>query len=193
MLPQSLPFFYGDTIVLNVYLYQLVQAATNPAGNFPYQIIPNMGLQLELFIDDGTIAGTLAPLAGCVNWAPDPTNSYLTGTLSLNTEALAIKIGTGISLSCYLSVGYIANGQTTTVLKVPINIGVGVLNGPFTVPPTLTPLSLEAARNMFFPIQPVKGQVLYLATLTGRVFMAAAVDDAAGGHVDISPTGQVIP
>ena len=190
--PLTLPFFYGDTLTVNIWLYQRLAAASGQTP-FPFSLLFNAGLAIQLAIYNGTVAGLLAPYAACVNFVPDPTNSYVTGQLSLNTAALEALIGTGTSANAFLCIGYFLNGFTTTVFKGQVNVGVGIVNGPIAIPPQLTPLSEQAAALQFLSIQPVPGQPYYLASASGRVIAITAVDDPNGGvHVDFTPTGQTI-
>lgn len=187
--PLTLPLAYGDGIILNVWVYTALSSTINPVQNFPYQIVNNAGLTPVLYITNGTIAGGgNNSFAACVEWVPDPTNSYVTGTLSLATPGLLALLGNSTNAKAYLSFGFLQNGLPNTCLFVPVNIGVGVQNVVPAVPPGLTPLTVQEAVLMFFPFQPIPGQPLYLATKSGKVIEVTAVDDGGGGHIENNPS-----
>jgi hypothetical protein len=192
--PRTLPIYFGDTLTINIYLYARDPSAGQ--SGFPFLTINNAGLLVTLIIFDGTASGpngALTPYAACVNFVPDPTNSYVQGTLNLNTAKLQTLIGANATANAYIGIGYIQAGGTATCFTGPIIVGAGVQSGPLVPVPGLMPLSQQAAALEFFPIAPVAGQVLYLATATGKVIMVYAVDDANGGHLDSQPTGQTVP
>ena len=191
--PRALPFNYGDTMTINLYFYQRIPGSTTSiAQGFPFSLIPPGTVTPLLMLYDGTVAGAEAPYAQCVQWIADPTNSFVTGTLDLSTAPLEALIGAGTGAQAWLGIGYIQAGNTTTAFRQQVNVGVGVLTGAQAPIPGLTPLSKEAAVQLFLPIQPVAGQPLYLATPHGKVIAITAVDDGAGGHIDFSPTGETI-
>jgi hypothetical protein len=191
----TLPLFIGDTLTVYLWLFQRIPNSVNPANNFPFQTILNTGIAPVLYLTDGTVAGSANPLASCVVWNPDPTQSYAVGTLNLNTPGLIAALGTKTILSAYLLVGYLQNGVSTTVLNQKIVLGAGVPNGVPAVPEGLTPLSVQQARLMFMPIEPTAGQSLYLASPLGKVIEIACVDEGGTGgyHIDENPTGITVP
>ena len=190
--PLTLPLFYGDTLTINCYVLTQIQSAINPANNFPYSIVNNAGLLPVLNLYNGTIAGASAPLASAIGFAADPTNSYVSGTLALGTPGLLALLGANTTAKCYLSFGFIQNGQPTTCLDVQVEIGIGVQNVVAPAPAGTTPLTLAEALLLFFPIQPVSGQPLYLASASGKVFSISVVDDGSGSHIDESPVGLTV-
>ena len=191
VLPQSLPLYYGDQLTVNVWVLTGIQGGVNPAGNFPYQVVNNAGLAPLMYVTDGTIAGGENPLASCVQWNPDPTNSYVQGTLNLGTPGLLALLGAGKSAAAYLSFGFLQNAVPVTVFEGQVNIGVGVQNVVPALPPKLTPLSVQAANLLYFPLQPVAGQNLYLATLVGEVIELVPATNPP--RLDINATGQSVP
>src|SRR5579872_1652398 len=82
--PASLPFYFGDTLSLNIYLLNRT-TSPNQQGT-QYQVLNNAGLQLFLYLDDGTVAGTV--YANQIVWVADANNQYLSAQLALNTLAL---------------------------------------------------------------------------------------------------------
>ena len=189
--PLALPLYYGDTVQLQVWFYQRLPGSTVQTA-FPFSIIPASALNPLVMLYDGTVAGAGAPYAQAVDWAADPTGQYVTGTLNLSTPALQALLGSKTSAPAWLGIGYIQAGETTTALRQQVNIGVGILTGALVPPAGLTPLSKEAAQQMFFPIAPVAGQPIYLATKNGKVVAISAVDDGAGGHIVFAPTGETV-
>ena len=175
----SLPLFYGDTLNLIIYLLQ-TPAGYNPTdpSNSTLQTVPLAGLQLFLYLDDGEVAATV--YASQVAFATDPTGSYFTGTLALNTAALQTLLGTNTSAGCWLKVGYVQGGLQTTVLSQQVTVGVGIPVGVLVVPPGLTPLSAEVANALYWTVAPVNGRALYLASPTGKLVALVAVDTADG-------------
>lgn len=179
--PLLLPFFYGDTINLAIYFL------TPPSGYNPQNIANNSlasvvtaGLAPFVYLTDGTIAGNSSPYASQLIFTADPTNTFWNGALSLNTAALSTLIGTSTGKNAYLKIGVTVNGLPVTKLSALIKVGVGIPIGSVTVPANLTPLSLEVAQAMFFPLQPVAGLPLYLESVAGKIRMLAVIDQADG-------------
>ena len=178
--PTSLPLYYGDTLSLQVYLLNKVSSTL--AGSNPYTIINTAGLQLFVYLDDGTITpGNVYTQQ--ISWNTDPTNSYFYSTLALNTNAIQTLIGTGTSGNAVLKIGYIQNGVQTTVLSVNVVIGVGIPPSSIVVPPGLTPLSVQVAQAMFVPIAGQAGNGFYLITPNGKKLFICATDQPDGTAV----------
>ena len=192
VLPQSLPLYFGDTLTINLYTFTAIQASINPAGNFGYQLVPVAGLAPLLYITNGTIAGGAAPYASCVQWDPDPTGTYVTGTLALTSPELLAAFGNSQTFSSRLIIGFVQNAVPVSIFNSPVILGVGVQNYIPALPPQLTPLSVQAASLMFMPIQPIPGQPLYLATESGKVTAIEAIDDGGPGHIEMNPINQVV-
>ncbi len=178
--PLSLPFFYGDTLNLKIYLLQTPPGynAQDPS-NSQLQVVPIAGLTLYLYLDNGVIVGQTI-YADQVAFTPDYVNNCWTGQLALNTAQLQTLLGASTSQQCWLKVGYVQNGLQTTVLSRQINVGVGLPVGALAIIPGLTPLSLEVARTLFFPINPVAGMPLYLESQAGKIIGLEAVDQPDG-------------
>jgi hypothetical protein len=176
----SLPLFFGDTLSLKIYLLQTPEGynATDPS-NSGLETVPTAGLQLVLYLTDGKDDGTI--YTQCVNFVEDATGSFFTGQLALNTAALQTLFGNNKTASCYLQVGYIQDGLNTTVLNMPVTLQVGIPTTPLTVPPGLTPLSVEAADAMFVPVNPLPGQPIYVQSADGLATFALRVVKNADG------------
>lgn len=175
----SLPFFYGDTLSLIIYLLQLPAGynAQDPA-NSTLQTVSTAGLQLSVWIDDGTNGGTV--YTDQIAFDTDAGNTYFFADLPLNTVALATLLGSSQSKTAYLQIGYVQAGKQTTVLTRVVNIGVGIPNVTQAVAPGLTPLSAEAANAAYFPKNPVPGLPIYLESLNGKILALMAVDNPDG-------------
>jgi hypothetical protein len=178
--PATLPLWFGDTLSLQIYLLNTTNSSL--FGSNPYTVINNAGLQLFLYLDDGTIAPGVI-YTQQITWQADPTNSYFYSTLSLNTMALQTLLGTATTANASLKVGYVQAGLQTTVLSVPVTIGVGIPSSGLVVPPGLTPLSVEVANNLFVhldgnPNNP--GQGFYLVSPAGKKLLVHAIDNQDG-------------
>ncbi len=173
----SLPFFYGDTLPLRVYLFNKLPDAL--PSDFPFEIIPTNGLSFFVYLDDGKPSPTIYTQQ--ITWATDPNNQYWYANLALNTAALATLIGTSTSASCWLKIGYVQDGLQTTVYSQQVTIGVGIPVASLTTPPGLTALSVEVANATYVPLQPVAGQAIWLMSPLGKKIALMAVDDADGG------------
>jgi hypothetical protein len=176
----SLPFFCPDTFNLVVYLLQtpLGYNAQDPS-NSKLQTVSNAGMTINVYLNDGTLGGvTYASALGLV---PDPSNTYATGVLSLNTDLMkALCVSPATRASCWIKIVYVQNGLETTVLSQQVNIGIGVLL-PASVPIMgQTPLSVEVANATYLPKEPVAGLAHYLESPNGKIFMLAAIDNADG-------------
>lgn len=175
--PSSLPLFFGDTITLNVYLLAPLQV-TDPS-QWNYQIIPTTGLQLFVYLDDGTIdpvAGNI--YAQQITWTTDPDQEYFAAEFALNTVNLAalMNAGNSKSASCWIKIGYVQNGYQTTVFSIPVTVNAGLPETNLIVPAGQTPLSAEVARATFFPQQPVAGMPLQLMSPLGKIIELRCVD-----------------
>jgi hypothetical protein len=176
--PSSLPFFYGDTLGLQVYL--LNTTSTTLAGSNPYTVINTAGLQLFAYLDNGLAGVNNVIYTQQISWATDPTNSYFYSTLSLNTAALQTLLGTATSANCYLQIGYVQNGLQTTVLSIPVTIAVGIPSTNLVVPAGLIPLSVQVAQAMFVPIAGQAGNGFYLISPLGKKLLISAIDNPDG-------------
>lgn len=174
--PASIPFFYGDTLQLQVYLMNKLQTVF--PSDYPYIIIPTPGLQLFLYLDDGLVGGTIYTQQ--ISWAPDPANQFFSANLALNTAAIQALLGAKTSGTCWIKIGYVQNGLQTTVYSQQVNINVGLPTMNLVVPPGLNPLSVEVAAATYFPQQPVAGMPFYLKSPNGHVMMLQAVDNPDG-------------
>lgn len=178
--PLSLPFFYGDSVVtINVYVYTRnpqQSQSTSPftgAANLT-AVLPNGAL--SFWITDGTVGGIV--YAAQPAWVPDPTNTFWTANIALNTVALQTAFTTNPKgpLQCVLQIGL--NNQT--ILSVAIQIAVGLPQNVVIPAPGLTPIYLQQAQAMFVPINPANGQVIYLKSPAGHTLALQAIDNADG-------------
>jgi hypothetical protein len=174
--PSSLPLFFPDTLTLNVYLLQPIGNA--PIGNTQYQTVPTTGLSLLLYLDGGVEGSPI--LTQVVTWVTDPTDSFFIGNLSLNTVQVQQNLGKQQSLRCYLKIGYIQNGLSTTLISSPVSILPGLPTNPLVVPPGLVPLSVQAAQAMFVPLAGLAGEGFYLITPNGKKLFLQAIDQPDG-------------
>ena len=175
----SLPLFFGDTLSLVIYLLQLPLGynATDPS-NSKLQTVSTAGLQLYLYLDDGTTGGTIYTQQ--ILWQTDPTGSYFYANLVLNTEALQTLLGSQTSATCWLKIGYVQNGLQTTVLSKQVTVGVGLPTVALVAPAGQTPLSAEVASATYVSLQPVAGRPIYLESPNGKIFALVAVDNPDG-------------
>lgn len=178
----NLPLFFGDTIAMTVQLFTRI---TNAAANvFPFQILSTAGLQLFLYLDDGTIAGTIYTQQ--ITWTADPTNSFFSANLALNTAALqALVTATQPSgANCYLKIGYVQGGVQTTVLSQQVTINVGLPSSAVApVAPGQTALSTQIAAATYVPINGGNpGQTMTLISPAGHKIELACVDNPDGSH-----------
>ncbi len=174
--PQKIPFYYGDTINLKIYLFDKVQ--TSSPNDFTPLIIPTTGLQLFLYLDDGIVNGTVYTQQ--ITWSTDANEQYFYASLALNTVALQTLLGATTGKQCYMKIGYIQDGLQTTVFSQLVNIGVGIPNTTLVVPAGLTPLSAEVANATYYPLQPVAGLPLYIESPLGKILVLRAVDQPDG-------------
>lgn len=173
--PNSLPLYFGDTLTLNIWLLAR-QSNVNPVS---YAIVPTNGLQLFVYIDDGKVGGTI--YTSQIVWTSDPNNQFFFANLPLNTTNLQTLLGSSPTATAFLKIGYVVGGLQTTVLSQSVTIGVGLPSAAVGQPPAgQTALSVEIANNTYFPIKPVNGQALYLATPNGKIIAVIAVDNPDG-------------
>jgi len=187
----NVPLFIGDTILVQVFLLAPLQVQ-NPS-QFNYSNIGTAGKALMLFLDNGQIeqSPSYTVYTQLVNWNTDPNNQYFYGVLSLNTAALKTLIGSATTTTCYLHIGYVdANGNTTDLL-LPITLLAGIPNAVNDVPAGLTPLSVEAANQIYVradgnPNNP--GASFVLISPLGKKILIQAVDNGDGtARFDASP------
>lgn len=174
----TLPLYFGDTLALQIYLLAPLQ--NPPPSDFAYQVIETDGLALFLYIDAGTVGGTIYTQQ--INWtiANDGEFDYFSGNLSLNTVALEALMGTATSATAWIKIGYIQNGLQTTVFSQQIQITVGLPLVNLTVPPGQTPLSAEVAQQTYLSLQPVNGRALMLSSPLGKIIELVVVDNPDG-------------
>lgn len=178
--PSSLPFYFGDSPTLNIYLFNRLPIPPGP-GVFPFIGIVPAGLTLYVFMTDG-LEGTTNIYAQQLVWVADPTNTFFTGTLALNLMALQNLFTTNMQAKVYLQIGYLVGAVVTTVFNQPVLVGVGLPN-PATapLPAGLTPLSLQVADQTFVPISGLPAGVgFYLLSPSGKKIYVQAVDNPDG-------------
>lgn len=176
-----LPLFYPDTLQLQIYLMLPIQMLQ--ASIAQYDIISSLGLAIALEITNGLAAEDEVIYASQYVWATDANDQYFFANLSLNTVGIKtlVKTSEPNAAQAYLNIGYtsIATGQRT-VLRKPINIGIGVGNVQLVVPPQLTALAKEVADQLYvgFVLQP--GQSITFVTPNGKKILFQAVDNPDG-------------
>lgn len=186
--PSSLPFFVGDTIQLQIYLMKPLQTFTPSVPG--YQIIPTVGITLELFLTNGLDSSSpdYEQYTQQIAWNTDPNNQYFYASLSLNSPDLVALIGNSTSAKAYLVIGNVVPLNDTTYLYQPVTLQPGVPTSNLVVPPGLTPLSLEAAVGLFVPKSGVPanapaafGAGFILTSPLGKKLFIHAADDGQGG------------
>lgn len=167
----ALPLFLGDTLPLNIYL--LANAGPQAMGANPFTIIPNQGLQVMVYITDGTYNGTIYTQQ--IAFTQDAGGQFFSGNLSLNTPALVTLFNGGTKASATLIIAFQYNGGLQqTVISQTVNLVLGApANAIPQVPPGLTPLSAEAAAETYVRID-------------------GNPNDPGGGQIFISPNGKKI-
>lgn len=178
--PTALQLFFGDTIQLQVFLFNKPASSSAPSiGQFPFSILPTSGLTLYFYLDDGTISGTIYTQQ--ISWTASADGTYFTANLSLNTAALQALIGANTEASCWIKIGYVQGGLPTTVYsqKVTVKVGLPSLSAP-SVPAGFTALSVEVGGQLFIPAQPVAGQPILIMSAAGKIIALAAVDQPDG-------------
>lgn len=187
--PSSLPLFAGDTLSLNVYLLAPLQIQ-NPS-QFNYEIVSTAGLQLFVYLDDGTIEPVPENIyTQQIAWNTDPDNQYFWANVPLNTENLSDLLNSGENggqqAQCWLKIGYIQNGLQTTVFSSRVTVMAGLPEVELVVPPGLTPLSAEVANATYWTNQPVAGRPLIFMTPKGKLIAYQPIDNDDGtGDVQI--------
>jgi len=187
--PTTLPFNLGDTINLQVYL--LNKTGSTLQSYNPYTIIPNAGLALVVYLDNGLVDGLIYTQQ--ITFTNDPGQQFFYAPLSFsNTGALATLLGSTTEATAWLHIGYLQNGVMTTVLAVQVSIGVGVYGvtgGQLAiVPPGLTPLSEQAAVQQFVQVAGPAGQGFILQSPNGKKFLLQVKDNPDGsGEFQASP------
>ena len=187
VVPGSLPLNYGDTLSLQVYLLTRI---ANPSG--PGTVLSGIstnGISLQVYLSD---ALSVTVYTQQLTWTTDANNVYFIGTLALNTAALLTLLGGGgsptlASATAYLKINFVQSGLPTTVLNQAVTIRVGSPNATQSVPAGLTPLSVEVAKTMFVPKQPVAGQGIFLSSPSGKQFLLQAIDNADGTATVVWP------
>jgi len=178
--PTGLPFMLGDDLNLQVYL--LNKTGSTLQSYNPYTIIPNAGLALVVYLDNGQADGTIYTQQ--ISFTNDPGLQFFSGSLSLNTAGLTALLGTATSATCWLHIGYLQNGVMTTVLAVQVSIGVGVYgvtgNALAVVAPGLTPLSEQAAVQQFVQVAGPAGQGFILQSPAGKKIFLRVIDNPDG-------------
>ena len=176
--PTTLPFMLGDTLNLQVYL--LNKTGSTLQSYNPYTIIPNAGLALVVYLDNGQADGTI--YAQQISFTNDPGLQFFSGSLSLG--GLTALLGATTNATCWLHIGYMQNGVMTTVLAVQVSIGVGVYgvtnNALAVVAPGLTPLSEQAAVQQFVQVAGPAGQGFILQSPAGKKILLRVIDNPDG-------------
>lgn len=179
--PMSLPLFYPDTPNLAVYLLNLPPGynPSNQSASVLATVSP-AGLKLYAFLDSGLPGAT--PYTQQVSFTIDPTNSFFTGQLPLNTAGVQALIAGLTQVTAWLHIGYTDGfGNQFTVLSRQVLIRVGINpSAAIVVPPGLTPLSKQEALQLFWTVQPVAGRPLYIESPNGKTFALTAVDNPDG-------------
>lgn len=186
--PSTIPWPVGDTRLMQVYLLSPLQVQ-NPSIN-NYEIVSTAGKQFELFFDNGELSTSegYEAYTQLINWNTDPNNQFFYGVLSLNTAALDTLLGIKTTAGCYLRSGYVDANGDTTVLSAQINVFPGIPNAVNVVPAGLTPLSLEAAKQIFVQVNGAAGAGFILQSPLGKHILLQAVDNGDGtARFDASP------
>lgn len=183
----SLAWFFGDTPTFNIYL--LTPNGGSPSAPQFANVLPT-GLALFLYLDDGTISGTIYTQQ--ITWTPvitttpvngvqTPSGGYFTANLALNTSALQTLIGGGTSGSCWIKIGYVQNGLPTTILSKQVTINVG-LPSPAVIPTPAgqTAISAEVAAQTFVPLIGPAGGTFQMTSANGVVFVVGVIDNGDG-------------
>lgn len=174
----SIPLFCPDTgTTLNIWRL----APINPApasGVFPYSIIAPAGYTYYFYLNDGTVNGTI--YASCISFTPDPTGTFFTGQLALNTAAL-IDLLQGGQNSVTMMTGYVFGGYQDTDLNATVPILAGIpTNAVAPVPAGEAALSQQQAANEYMPQVGLPGQPLTLTSKNGKQIVLQVVDNADG-------------
>lgn len=177
----SPPLVQGDTLNLQVYL--LARTPTYGTGVNPFTIISTAGLTLQLALGD-KVGNATNYYATQFTWTTDPSNSYFTAALSLNTTPVTNLLGANASAPTTLHIEYLNAGLPTTVLEIPVTIQAAVIKagGTGPLPPGQTPLSAELANSIFLT-RNIVGQVVFVSP-DGTKKMALYLDNDGSFHED---------
>ncbi len=174
-------FTQGDTMALRICL--LARTTTYPASN-PFSVINNSALSLRVAIGPktGTAGSTLYTQQ--YTWDRDSNNQFFTGTLSLNTAAIASAIGSAESVRAWFEVEMTEGGYRTTVLQKQIDIHAEVIEEAAVVTPAGATVITAEEANATFLKNENKGFVLVCPD-----------DDSIKAYVWLDSTGalQVSP
>jgi hypothetical protein len=182
----ALPFFYGDTVTMNIWLFSRIATATGQNTTFPFQVIPTTGLTLFFYIDDGTVNGTIYTQQ--ISWTADLSTNFFTAPVNLATSGLLtiVEASQPAAATAYMKIGYIQSGQQTCVIggaANQVNIGVGLPSSAVPAPPAgQTPLSLEVAKATFVQLLGPPGLDPVLTSPNGHKIQLACVDNPDGTH-----------
>lgn len=176
--PSQLPFFLGDTLPLQIWL--LENAGPALQGSSIYSVLPTNGLQLMVYLTDGTNGGTIYTQQ--VVWTPDPNNQFFTASLPLNTPALATLLAGKTQATAQLIIGFSFNGGLPlTCFSGEITITIGLPNNAVpAVPPGLTPQTVEAANATYVLQVGLPGQGIVLTSPAGKQQMLVLKDEVDG-------------
>lgn len=179
--PQSLPFFYGDTLPVRVYLLQRLTNAVVGPTNSQFSIIPTTGLALSFYLTNGIAGGTI--YTNQVMWAMDANQQYFYADVPMNTAGLlALVAAAGVNAaSAYLQIGYTDGAEPVSVLNQVVRVGVGVPPAAIVIPPGFDALSVQVANATYVPIAGIAGMPIYLISPSGKKIALMAVDDGDGG------------
>lgn len=178
--PASLPFYYGDTLPVQVFLLQRLTTPNPAPSASQYSIVSTAGLSLSLYLTDGLVGGTT--YTNQLVWATDANNQYFYANLPMNTAGIqALVTAAGLNpAKAYLQVGYTDTGSPISVLNKQIQIKVGIPPAGIVIPPGFNALSVEVANASYFPLQPVAGLSLQLKSPNGKIFVLQIVDQPDG-------------
>lgn len=172
------PLYFGDTISLRIYLFDRLESPT--AGAFPFVITSTTGLTLFLYLDDGTVGGTIYTQQ--ITWSTDAANQYFYANLALNTAGLQTLLGSSTNASCWLKIGFVQNGLPTTVISKSVTVNVGLPSASVgAVPAGQTALSVETGNATYLSKEMENGEPIFLKTDTGKRVALYAYDDTDGG------------
>lgn len=181
----SIPLFYGDTVSMNIWLFNRIATGSGQNTSFPFQVIPTTGLTLFFYIDDGTVAGTIYTQQ--ISWTPDASTNFFSANVNLATAGLLnlVNATAPSSAAAYLKIGYVQNGLQTCVIggSTQVNIGVGLPTSAVPgAPAGQTALSLEVALATFARLQGPAGQNIQLQSPNGHKIQIGCLDNPDGSH-----------
>lgn len=175
--PQALPFFFGDTLPLQIWLLEPSHAG-NAAAATSYDVQATTGRQLKVYLTDGE--GDMSVYAAQLAFDTDQSQEKFFGNLALNTTELQTLLTDKTEATAWLVIGYVENGLPRTVLAQQIKVRVGMPEPVFGVPPGETALSVEVASATYLTKIPVAGQPIYLKSPDGKIIALLAVDNPDG-------------